>query len=352
MTRSTFTLNTGAEMPSIGLGTWQAPKNEVRVAVEAALRAGYRSIDAARVYGNEDEVGQALKSVVDDGTLKREEVFITSKLWNTDHEPSRVEQGLRTSLTALGVDYLDLYLVHWPLAFRGNDETLFPRTSAGEIDFDTATSLLDTWAAMIELKRKGLVKAIGLCNVSPKLLDHVVSNAKSTFEVPSSVQVEYHPLIAPLQEELKVLCESKGIVITAFSPLGNNRSNLPKVIDLPQVKELASKTGYTEAQIVINWCISRGICCIPKSVSPHRIVANLEAQNITLKPEELGVLDSLAENTPSLLDAGRFNIPINYPAPNGPWPIDIFQHPKEASATYHVLDNGTVQGPSSSAIKV
>lgn len=342
---TTFTLNTGARMPAVGLGTWQAPKDEVRLAVEAGLRAGVRHIDAARVYGNEDEIGQALAAVVADGTVSRGDVWITSKLWNTDHHPSRVEKGCRASLEALGVEYLDLYLIHWPLAFRGNDETLFPRTAAGEIDFDTQTSLLDTWAALVELKRKGLVKAIGLCNVSPALLDFVVKSAKSDYEVPSSVQVEYHPLIAPLQHNLKTKCDEYGIVMTAFSPLGNNRSGLPKVIDLPQVQELARKTGHTEAQIAINWCVSKGVCCIPKSVSPHRIESNLRATEFALDPEQLQIVDDLPRTTPSLQDAGRFNIPVNYPAPNGPWPINIFQHPKESAAAYRVLDNGTVEGP-------
>ncbi|KAI3481112.1 hypothetical protein L1887_56582 [Cichorium endivia] len=180
---------------------------------------------------------------------------------------------------------------------------------------------------MIALKKKGLTKAIGLSNVSKDAVEFIVENSD---EIPSSVQVEFHPLIAPLQKELKDCCESKGIVVTAYSPLGNNRQNLPRIIDLDNVKALAAKNNRTEAQLCINWCVSNGVCCIPKSVTPHRLQSNLESLNFDLTDEERKTLNVL----PNTLGTKRFNIPIQYPAPNGPWLIDLFNTEHESCAIW------------------
>lgn len=295
------------------------------------------STDAARVYGNEHEVGQALTSSLSSNVCKRSEVFITSKLWNTDHTPSRVEAAIRKTLSDIQTDYLDLYLIHWPVSFIpvSDVNTLFPRNAEGNIDIDTKTSLLDTWNAMIELKNKGLTKAIGLSNVSKEAVEYICANSSET---PSSVQVEFHPLIAPLQKELKQFCESKGIVMTAYSPLGNNRQNLPRVIDLDNVKQLAAKNNRTEAQLCINWCVANGVCCIPKSVNPVRLESNLKSLDFDLTEEEKETLDSL----PETLGTKRFNIPIQYPAPNGPWLVDLFQTEQENKASFRVQQSGSV----------
>lgn len=297
----------------------------------------FRHIDAARVYGNEHEVGQALKQSLDSNVCQRSDVFITSKLWNTDHSPERVEAAIKRTLDDIGTDYLDLYLIHWPVSFTPTEDSdmLFPRSKAGDIDIDTKTSLLDTWEAMIELKRKGLTKAIGLSNVSKEVVQFICDNSEET---PSSVQVEYHPLIAPLQRELKEYCDSKGIVMTAYSPLGNNRQNLPRVIDLDAVKAMATN-GRTEAQLCINWCVSNGVCCIPKSINPKRLESNLASLDFDLSPEERDTMDGLHKT----LGTKRFNIPINYPAPNGPWLVDIFQTDVEGNAAaFRVKNNGAV----------
>ncbi|ETS65124.1 hypothetical protein PaG_00182 [Moesziomyces aphidis] len=330
-----FTLNTGAKMPAIGLGTWLAKPDEVRQAVSVALKQGYRHIDAARVYGNEHEVGQALSEALSSGVCSRSDVWITSKLWNTDH--TRAEAAINRTLSDIKTDYLDLYLVHWPVPFTPAEDAnmLFPRNSDGDVDIDTKTSLLDTWKQMIALKKKGLTKAIGLSNVSKDAVEFIVENSD---EIPSSVQVEFHPLIAPLQKELKDYCESKGIVVTAYSPLGNNRQSLPRIIDLDNVKALAAKNNRTEAQLCINWCVSNGVCCIPKSVTPHRLQSNLESLNFDLTDEERKTLNVL----PNTLGTKRFNIPIQYPAPNGPWLIDLFNTEHESCAIWKAQSNGSV----------
>ncbi|EPQ30077.1 uncharacterized protein PFL1_02194 [Pseudozyma flocculosa PF-1] len=335
-----FTLNTGAKMPAIGLGTWLAKPDEVRVAVKTALEQGYRHIDAARVYGNEHEVGQALSESIQAGILKRDDVFITSKLWNTDHAPERVEAGLRRSLRDIGVEYLDLFLVHWPIAFKGtaDENVLFPRNDQGQIDVDTSQSIAATWAKMVEMKRKGLVRAIGLSNVSKDMVQAVCDAAQSDDEVPSSVQVEYHPLVAPLQRELKDYCDSKKIILTAYSPLGNNRIGEPLLVQRPTLLDVSAKTGHTPAQILIQWIVRNGVCVIPKSVTPSRLQSNLESLDFDLSDDERNAVDALAND-----NVVRYNVPIRYAAPNGPWLVDLFGTENEKTDAIWKVATGRVE---------
>ncbi|VUC31393.1 unnamed protein product [Clonostachys rosea] len=268
-----FTLNTGAKIPAVGFGTWQAPPGQVEKAVEAALRCGYKHIDCAAIYRNEVEVGEGIRK----SGVARSEIFITGKLWNTKHAPEDVEGALDKSLKDLGVEYLDLYLMHWPVAFKSGDDW-FPIDSEGVFelaDIDPAT----TYAAMEKLLKTGKVKAIGVSNFNKNRLDNLISK---TTVVPAVNQIEVHPYFQ--QPEFFKYCQSKGIQITAYSPLGNNQIGEPRTVDDPLVAEIAKKTGLDIGQVLYSWGVQRGHVVLPKSVTPSRIESNLQVHKL---PEDV-----------------------------------------------------------------
>jgi diketogulonate reductase-like aldo/keto reductase len=251
-------------MPVLGLGTWRSPKEMVSAAVQAALKVGYRHIDCARVYQNEAVIGKALAaSLTETKTLKRSDVFITSKLWNHAHAAKNVEEQLRTTLADLQLDYLDLYLIHWPAAFayRGRDE-LFPKESK-EDDAPYAqqdTAIKETWRAMELMVTKGLVRSIGVSNFTKEQVADVVSYQK----VPCSInQVEAHPFLP--QTELQQACAAAGIHITAYSPLGN--LDVKKIAQSPlkhaTVAKIAAAHKKTAAQVLIRWSLQTGTHALP-----------------------------------------------------------------------------------------
>ncbi|KAI1072950.1 hypothetical protein LB507_008991 [Fusarium sp. FIESC RH6] len=206
-----FTLNTGAKIPAVGLGTWQSKPGEVRKAVAYALKDGYRHIDAALIYGNENEVGLGIK----DSGVPREEIFLTSKLWNTHHP--NVAEGLKKTLDALDVEYLDLYLIHWPVRLVPNESSeLLPVNPDGTRSVDRSWDQSETWRQMEEVYKSGKVKAIGVANWSIPYLEEL---RKKWTVVPAVNQVELHPLLP--QHELKKYCEKQGILLEAYSPLGS-----------------------------------------------------------------------------------------------------------------------------------
>ncbi|KAG5841167.1 hypothetical protein ANANG_G00196700 [Anguilla anguilla] len=209
------TLSTGQKMPLVGLGTWKSAPGQVMQAVLSALDCGYRHIDCAAAYGNEQEVGEALRERVGLGkALQREDVFVTSKLWNTQHHPDDVEPACRKSLADLGLDYLDLYLMHWPMAFQRGAEVM-PRNADGSIRY-ADTHYRDTWKAMEALVDLGLARAIGLSNFNARQVDDVLSIAEHK---PAVNQVECHPYL--IQARLLAHCGDRGVVVTAYSPLGS-----------------------------------------------------------------------------------------------------------------------------------
>jgi glycerol 2-dehydrogenase (NADP+) len=238
-----FKLNTGASIPAVGLGTWQSAPGEVAAAVEHALKSGYRHIDAAFVYGNENEVGQGLKAAFDSG-IKREDVFVTSKLWCTFHRDP--QKCLDKTLENLGLEYLDLWLMHWPVPMnpKGN-HPLFPKHEDGSRDLDTEWSYVQTWKGMEEVQKSGKVKAIGVSNFSVPFLETLLKDASI---VPAANQIENHPYLP--QQEIVDFCQSKGIQVQAYSPLGSTGSPL---FQEEGVKEVAKKHNVGPGTVLISY---------------------------------------------------------------------------------------------------
>ncbi|KAH8777982.1 NADP-dependent oxidoreductase domain-containing protein [Hyaloscypha finlandica] len=264
MAETVFSLNTGRKIPALGFGTWQSKPGEVEKAVEYALSVGYRHIDAAYSYGNEEEVGIGLKKAFEAG-VKREDVFVTTKLWSTHHR--RVQENLAMSLDKLGLDYVDLYLMHWPVAMNTNgNHPLFPTTPGGSRDVDFSRNHVDTYLDMEKLVHTGKVKAIGVANYSVVYLEELLTRASI---VPAANQIENHPLLP--QDDVSDFCKAKGIHITAYSPLGSTGSPL---LTLPVVVQIATKHGVSPANILLSYHIERGHSVLAKSVTPARIKAN------------------------------------------------------------------------------
>ncbi|KAJ7251164.1 Aldo/keto reductase [Mycena haematopus] len=315
-----LTLSSGTPLPQIGLGTWLSKPHEVENAVEIAVRAGYRHLDLAMIYENQHEVGAALRKVIP-SVVAREELFITSKCWNTSHQPAEVERELDETLGQLGVGWVDLYLVHWPVAFQPGKEFYPPHPEKpGQVALDLETSLVDTWKAMIALP-KSKVRNVGVSNFTVAHLEGII---KATGVVPIVNQVEAHPLLP--QDDLVAYCKEKNIHITAYSPLGNNSIGEKQLTDEPLVKEIAERLGATPAQVLVAWGVHRGQSVIPKSVQEGRIVSNFK--QIELSEEEFAKLSALGHGRHV-----RFNIPYRF-SPS--WDISLFDEAAEAKATHKV----------------
>jgi len=280
----------GDKLPAIGLGTWLSKTNEVYEAVLAAIRIGYRHIDCAYIYGNESEIGLALRDAMKAGLVKREELFITSKLWNSDHAPERVEVAIRKSLKDLQLDYLDLYLIHWPVAFKtGHEQAKDAKDLASLVDMPLSI----TWQAMEGIQKNGLTRHIGVSNFNIPKLRILMGNAIIKPEVN---QVELHPYFQ--QNELVAFCQTNDILVTAYSPLGS-RHLVQSEAGLTREKtilKLAKKYDCSPAQIILAWGIQRGTAVIPKSVHTERIQENFESMKVRLDLTDITEIASLERN--------------------------------------------------------
>jgi L-glyceraldehyde reductase len=309
------------EMPQIGFGTWLSKPGEVEKSVEVAIKNGYRHIDLAIIYENQEEISQSFKKVFP-SVCKRDEVFLTSKLWNNAHRPEEVETQLDLTLSQLGVDYLDLYLIHWPISFPpGGALSPLDPARPGECIFDPQDpSLVETWKAMIALP-KSKVRAVGVSNFT---VDHIKTIIKETGVKPAVNQIEAHPLLP--QDDLVEYCKEQGIVITAYSALGNNLIGEPLLTEHPVVKEVAAKLGATEAQVLIAWGVYRGYIEIPKSVTESRIISNF--QQIELSKEDYEKIGAIGHGK-----YRRYNIPNTY---KPKWSINLFDEELEKDARHNV----------------
>lgn len=280
----------GDIFPAFGLGTWLSKPGEVGEAVLQALRTGYRHIDCAYIYGNEKEIGNALTFAFENDIVTREELFITSKLWNSFHHPESVEPAIRKTLADLQLDYLDLYLIHWPLVFKqGHDQA----RSADDLLSTDEVPLADTWKTMEEIKRKGLTRHIGVSNFSIKKLDELSKQSETKPEVN---QVEIHPFFT--QEKMLRYCRENDIIVTAYSPLGSRHliKTNESITQQQIIIRLAEKYNCTPAQIMLAWGMARGYAVIPKSVNADRIIENIGALNVQLTDSEVKLISSMNRN--------------------------------------------------------
>lgn len=297
-------------MPAVGLGLWKVETTEAARTVEDAARIGYRHFDSAYDYGNEAESGEGLRRVLSSGVCKRDELWITSKLLNTYHAPEHVRPALEQSLRYLQLDYLDLYLIHFPISLAFvpferyppgwfyDPESPQPRMAAARVP------IADTWRAMEDLVRAGLVRNIGVSNFGVSLLRDLLSNAAIA---PAVLQVEMHPFLT--QDKLLRFCKESGIAVTAFSPLGaasyysiGMASDGDSAIDQPVVREIASRHGKSPAQVLLRWGVERDTAVIPKSTRAQRLRENLSIFDFELTSGEMAAISALNRNR-------RFNDP-------------------------------------------
>jgi len=281
----------GDHIPMIGLGTWKSKPGEVKNAVLWAIEEGYRHIDCAAIYQNEGEVGEALAEAFAKGLVTREELFVTSKLWNNAHKKADVLPAIEQSLNDLQLDYVDLYLIHWPIAFKAG--VGFPDKREDFYTYEEVP-LSETWKGMQDLKIKGLAKHIGVSNFNQEKLKMIMEVGG---QGPEMLQVELQPYLP--QKDLVNFCRENGILITAYSPLGSPDSrgdrhkNDPILLTDPIVNEIATKHNASPGQILIAWSIARDIAVIPKSVNRKRIKENLAAKKIKLKDQDLMELNDI-----------------------------------------------------------
>ncbi|KAK7202377.1 NADP-dependent oxidoreductase domain-containing protein [Myxozyma melibiosi] len=282
-----FTLNNGKKIPALALGTWQAGPGEVAKIVEYALTtAGYRHIDCAFAYGNEEEVGRGIAAAIKSGKVTREEIFVTTKVWSTWHD--RISEALDVSLKNLGLEYVDMLLIHWPIALNPHgNHPIAPTTPDGGRDVDPNGSYIKMWKDLETIyKTTKKVQAIGVCNCSIPYLEELLKEAEI---VPAVNQVELHPQLPQL--ELVKYCKEKGIICEAFSPLGSSGGPLLK---LPTVQKIAEKYKTSPGGILLSYHISGGKVVLAKTVNPARATANSN-DLVELSEEDLATLDKVAE---------------------------------------------------------
>ncbi|WP_272447302.1 aldo/keto reductase [Aquibacillus salsiterrae] len=272
--QDTTTLHNGVKMPWLGLGVFKVQDGQEAVdSVKAAIKNGYRSIDTAAIYKNEEGVGQGIQ----EAGVAREELFVTSKLWNSDQGYESTLAAYETSLKKLGLDYLDLYLIHWPVPAQGKFK--------------------ESWKAMEKLYKDGKVRAIGVSNFKEHHIDELLKDAEVK---PMVNQVEFHPNFA--QKELRAYCKQHGIQLEAWSPLKQG-----ELLDNPTLKEIGEKYGKSPAQVIIRWDLQSEVVTIPKSIKEHRIIDNANVFDFELTAEDMAAIDALDTNQRAFADPDEFN---------------------------------------------
>lgn len=324
MSEKTVSLYNGYSMPLLGLGTWHhGDQKEMTDAIKFSVQKGFRHIDCAYVYGNEKEVGVVFSEIIGkDKDVERNDIFIAGKLWCTEHAGDRVEAACRSSLADLGLEYFDLYIVHWPTGFvpgKGN----VPRDENGNVLF-SGVSIEETWCAMENLVDLGLVRSIGLSNFNSKQVTKIIDIARIK---PAVLQVESNPRFN--NEALRKFCVNNSIVMVAFSPFGSPDlpwgAKLPHILVDPTLKEIADRVDHSPAQVVLRWQIQRGVGVIPKSVIETELEDNLGIWGWELSKADLELVDSLEtgvrkivpiikmdDGTVRIRDEGDVNFPFGF----------------------------------------
>ena len=264
----TFALSNGVGIPCVGFGTWQSPKGRVTIdAVKAALEAGYRHIDTAAIYGNEKEVGEGIR----ESGVARGDIFVTTKLWNAERGYDKTMKAFENSLKMLGMEYLDLYLIHWPAGLQHGPQ--WKQTNRS------------TWKAFEQLYAEGRVRAIGLSNFLPHHMEALIAEAEVK---PMVNQIELH--IGTMQPETVAYCRKQGILLEAWSPLGSGR-----VLEDPQLTAIAARYGVSVAQLCIRWCLQNGFLPLPKSVTPSRVRENAQVFSFKIGSEDMDAINAIPE---------------------------------------------------------
>ncbi|XP_008821457.1 aldo-keto reductase family 1 member C15 [Nannospalax galili] len=293
-------LSDGNFMPILGFGTFaseEVPKSKVAEATKVAIDVGFRHIDSAYFYQNEEEVGQALREKIADGTVKREDLFYTTKVWGTFLRPELVRQSLERSLKKLKLDYVDLCIIHVPMAMKPGEE-LLPKDANGKVISDTV-DICDTWEALEKCKDAGLTKSIGVSNFNHKQLKLILNKPGLKYK-PTCNQVECHPYLN--QSKLLEFCKSKDIVLVAYSALGSHRhpdwvsSDSPHLLEDPLLKTIAKKHNRTVGQVALRYQLQRGVVVLAKSFNEKRIKENFQAFDFELTPEDMKAIDGLNRN--------------------------------------------------------
>ena len=293
-------LNNGSgAIPAVGFGTLIPDAAATKKATQTALEAGFRQFDCAERYRNEEAVGDAMQAAFKAGTVRREDVFVTTKLWNTNHRPERVKPAFDASRRRLQIDTVDCYIIHTPFAFQPGDEQ-DPRDERGQVIYDPGVTLVETWRALERLVDEGRCKSIGLSDVNLETLREVVAAARIK---PAVVQVESHPYLP--EWELLDFCREHGIVLLAFAALGH--ASEPNVLDDPVITRIAQRVNKTPAQVALAWAVQRGTAFLTTSTKPDRIRENFE---ISVLPD-----DAMQEIRDSVTTRVRFNTVVKTGVP-------------------------------------
>ena len=294
-------------IPALGLGTWKSSNGEAAQAVSKAIDIGYRHIDCASIYQNQKEIGTALNDALKTGRVIREQLWITSKLWNNAHAKKHVQPALERSLKDLQLNYLDLYLIHWPVNFQSN--IVFPKRPEEFIAPDDIP-IIETWQAMESMVKKGLCRFIGVCNFNLSRLIDLKGQAKIQ---PLMNQIELHPYL----QQIKMLeyCKEHDVLLTAYSPLGSadrpaalKKNNEPSLLNHPIILKIAEERGMTPGQVLLVWGLSRDTVVIPKSVNPKRLQENFLAADLELEDSDILAINELEQGY-RFVDGSFFETP-------------------------------------------